>query len=142
MILAAQGGENGAHADCLKEYDQILKALKASLGSTFKDTLILTLTEFGRTVKQNGGKGTEHGYGTAVLMAGGLIKKSEVHGDWPGLKKKDLFEGRDLNSTMDATYLGNNFDHLMKYQSLITNKENEQRSNSIYVNHEKHSNRL
>ena len=99
---AAQGGENGTHADCLKEYDQILKALKASLGSTFKDTLILTLTEFGRTVKQNSGKGTEHGYGTAVLMAGGLIKKSEVHGDWPGLKKKDLFEGRDLNSTMDA----------------------------------------
>ena len=99
---AAQGGDKGTHADCLKEYDQILKALKASLGSTFKDTLILTLTEFGRTVKQNGGKGTEHGYGTAVLMAGGLIKKSEVHGDWPGLKKKDLFEGRDLNSTMDA----------------------------------------
>ena len=99
---AAQGGDDGTHADCLKEYDQILKALKASLGSTFKDTLILTLTEFGRTVKQNGGKGTEHGYGTAVLMAGGLIKKSEVHGDWPGLKKKDLFEGRDLNSTMDA----------------------------------------
>ena len=99
---AAQGGENGAHADCLKEYDQILKALKASLGSTFKDTLILTLTEFGRTVKQNGGKGTEHGYGTAVLMAGGLIKKSKVHGDWPGLKNKELFQGRDLNSTMDA----------------------------------------
>ena len=99
---AAQGGDDGTHADCLKEYDQILKALKASLGSTFKDTLILTLTEFGRTVKQNGGNGTEHGYGTAVLMAGGLIKKSEVHGDWPGLKKKDLFEGRDLNSTMDA----------------------------------------
>ena len=99
---AAQGGENGAHADCLKEYDQILKALKASLGSTFKDTLILTLTEFGRTVKQNGGNGTEHGYGTAVLMAGGLIKKSKVHGDWPGLKNKELFQGRDLNSTMDA----------------------------------------
>ena len=99
---AAQGGDDGTHADCLKEYDQILKALKASLGSTFNDTLILTLTEFGRTVKQNGGNGTEHGYGTAVLMAGGLIKKSEVHGDWPGLKQKELFEGRDLNSTMDA----------------------------------------
>ena len=99
---AAQGGENGAHADCLKEYDQILKALKASLGSTFKDTLILTLTEFGRTIKQNGGNGTEHGYGTAVLMAGGLIKKSKVHGDWPGLKNKELFQGRDLNATMDA----------------------------------------
>ena len=99
---AAQGGDKGTHADCLKEYDQILKALKASLGSTFKDTLILTLTEFGRTVKQNGGNGTEHGYGTAVLMAGCLIKKSKVHGDWPGLKNKELFQGRDLNSTMDA----------------------------------------
>ncbi len=99
---AAQGGVHGTHADCLREYDQILRGLKASMGSAFKDTLILTLTEFGRTIKQNGGNGTEHGYGTAVLMAGGLIKKSEVHGDWPGLKKKELFQGRDLNATVDA----------------------------------------
>jgi uncharacterized protein (DUF1501 family) len=99
---AAQGGVYGTHADCLREYDQIIKGLKTSLGTVFKDTLILTLTEFGRTIKQNGGNGTEHGYGTAVLMAGGLIKKSEVHGDWPGLKRKELFQGRDLNSTMDA----------------------------------------
>ena len=99
---AAQGGVYGTHADCLREYDQIVKGLKTSLGTVFKDTLILTLTEFGRTIKQNGGNGTEHGYGTAVLMAGGLIKKSEVHGDWPGLKRKELFQGRDLNSTMDA----------------------------------------
>ena len=99
---AAQGGFHGTHADCLREYDQILRGLKASMGSAFKDTLILTLTEFGRTIKQNGGNGTEHGYGTAVLMAGGLIKKSEVHGDWPGLKKKELFQGRDLNATVDA----------------------------------------
>ena len=99
---AAQGGVHGTHADCLREYDQILRGLKASMGSAFKDTLILTLTEFGRTIKQNGGNGTEHGYGTAVLMAGGLIKKSDVHGDWPGLKKKELFQGRDLNATVDA----------------------------------------
>ena len=99
---AAQGGVNGTHADCLREYDQIVKGLKTSLGTVFKDTLILTLTEFGRTIKQNGGNGTEHGYGTAVLREGGLIKKSEVHGDWPGLKRKELFQGRDLNSTMDA----------------------------------------
>ena len=99
---AAQGGVHGTHADCLREYDQIVKGLKTSLGTVFKDTLILTLTEFGRTIKQKGGNGTEHGYGTAVLMAGGLIKKSEVHGDWPGLKRKELFQGRDLNSTMDA----------------------------------------
>ena len=99
---AAQGGVHGTHADCLREYDQILRGLKASMGSAFKDTLILTLTEFGRTIKQNGGNGTEHGYGTAILMAGGLIKKSEVHADWPGLKKKELFQGRDLNATVDA----------------------------------------
>ena len=68
----------------------------------FNDTLILTLTEFGRTLKQNSSNGTEHGYGTVVLMAGGLIKKAEVHTDWPGIKRKELFEGRDLNSTIDA----------------------------------------
>ena len=60
------------------------------------------MTEFGRTIKQNGGYGTEHGYGSAILMAGGLLKKSQVYTDWPGLKKKELFEGRDLNSTIDS----------------------------------------
>ena len=99
---AAQGSTNGAHADCLKEYDRIVKGLEASMGNEFKNTLVLTLTEFGRTIKQNSSNGTEHGYGTAVLMSGGLIKKAEVHADWPGLKKKELFEGRDLKSTIDA----------------------------------------
>ena len=99
---AAQGSTNGAHADCLKEYDRILKGLEASMGNEFKNTLVLTLTEFGRTIKQNSSNGTEHGYGTAVLMSGRLIKKSEIHADWPGLKKKELFEGRDLDSTIDA----------------------------------------
>ena len=99
---AAQGATNGAHADCLKEYDRIVKGLKGSLGNEFKNTLILTLTEFGRTIKQNSSNGTEHGYGTAVLMAGGLVKKAELHTDWPGLKRKEMFEGRDLNSTIDA----------------------------------------
>ena len=52
--------------------------------------------------KKNGGNGTEHGYGTAVFLAGGLVKKSQVHTDWPGLKRKELFDGRDLNATIDA----------------------------------------
>ena len=68
----------------------------------FDNTLILTLTEFGRTIKQNSSNGTEHGYGSAILMAGGLLKKAQVYADWPGLKRKELFEGRDLNSTIDA----------------------------------------
>ena len=100
---AAQGGTNGAHADCLSDYDNIVRSLKSSMTKeAFDNTLILTLTEFGRTIKQNSGNGTEHGYGSAVLMAGGLVKKAQVHADWPGLKRKELFEGRDLNSTIDA----------------------------------------
>ena len=100
---AAQGGTNGAHADCLSDYDNIIRSLKSSMTKeAFDNTLILTLTEFGRTIKQNSGNGTEHGYGSAVLMAGGLVKKAQVHADWPGLKRKELFEGRDLNSTIDA----------------------------------------
>ncbi len=100
---AAQGGTNGAHADCLSDYDNIVRSLKSTMTKeAFDNTLILTLTEFGRTIKQNSGNGTEHGYGSAVLMAGGLVKKAQVHTDWPGLKRKELFEGRDLNSTIDA----------------------------------------
>ncbi len=100
---AAQGATNGAHADCLSDYDNIVKSLKSSMSKeTFDNTLILTLTEFGRTIKQNSSNGTEHGYGSAILMAGGLVKKAQVHTDWPGLKRKELFEGRDLNATIDA----------------------------------------
>ena len=99
---SAQGGVNGTHSDCLSEIDDIVRTLKKYLAKDFDNTLIVTLTEFGRTIKQNSGLGTEHGYGGAVLMAGGLLKKSQVYSDWPGLKKKELFEKRDLNSTIDA----------------------------------------
>ena len=100
---AAQGATDGAHADCLSNYDNIVKSLKSSMTKeAFDNTLIVTLTEFGRTIKQNSSNGTEHGYGSAILMAGGLLKKAQVHTDWPGLKRKELFEGRDLNSTIDA----------------------------------------
>ncbi len=99
---AAQGGVNGSHSDSLIEMDTIFKSLEKGLGNEIENTLVLTLTEFGRTIEQNGGRGTEHGYGSAIFMAGGLLKKSQVYTDWPGLKKKELFEGRDLNSTMDA----------------------------------------
>ena len=99
---AAQGGSNGEHADKLYNLDKIFGTLRKNLGSTFDNTLIITLTEFGRKVEQNGGNGTEHGYGTAVLMMGGLIKKAQVYSDWPGLKRKNMFEGQDLNSTIDA----------------------------------------
>ena len=99
---AAQGGVDGSHTKCLVEMDEIINNLKDNLQEAYKDTIILTVTEFGRTIKQNGGNGTEHGYGTAIFMAGGLLKKSQVHTDWPGLKRKEMYEGRDLNATIDA----------------------------------------
>ena len=99
---AAQGGVDGSHTKSLVEMDEIINNLKDNLQEAYKDTIILTVTEFGRTIKQNGGNGTEHGYGTAIFMAGGLLKKSQVHTDWPGLKRKELYDGRDLNATIDA----------------------------------------
>ena len=99
---AAQGGSNGEHADKLYNLDRIFGRLRTHLGSAFEDTLIITLTEFGRKIEQNGGNGTEHGYGTAVLMMGGLIKEAKVYADWPGLKRKNMFDGQDLNATIDA----------------------------------------
>jgi uncharacterized protein (DUF1501 family) len=104
---AAQGTEDGILAEKLEKINNILDILRNNLGNSFDNTLILTLTEFGRTIKQNGGNGTEHGYGSAILMAGGLIKKSQVFADWPGLRKKDLFEGRDLQSTIDSRSIYN-----------------------------------
>ncbi|SVE19494.1 uncharacterized protein METZ01_LOCUS472348, partial [marine metagenome] len=80
---AAQGGDDGLHADHLEEINDIVEELKNHLGDSFDNTLILTLTEFGRTVKQNGGNGTDHGWGSAILMAGGLLKSAQVHTDWP-----------------------------------------------------------
>ena len=99
---AAQGGADGEHGQKLKQVDYTFDILKKTLGDSFKNTLIITLTEFGRTLVQNNGYGTEHGYGSAIFLTGGLVKKAQVHTDWPGLKKKELFEGRDLNSTTDS----------------------------------------
>ena len=99
---AAQGGADGEHGEKLRDYDRVLNLLSRGLGEALDNTLIITLTEFGRKLHQNGGYGTEHGYGTAILMAGGLVKQSQIYTDWPGLKSKDLYEGQDLMATIDA----------------------------------------
>ena len=99
---SSQGDIEGKHAEHLSEVDSVVGTLQQYLQDAFDDTLILTVTEFGRTVGENAGRGTEHGYGSAILMAGGLLKESQVYTDWPGLNQNNLFEGRDLNSTIDA----------------------------------------
>ena len=98
---ANQGNDDGYHARQLKIVDDIYGALKKGLGQEWSNTVVLTLTEFGRTVRENGSAGTDHGYGGAGLLAGGLLKGSRVVTQWPGLKSNDLFDGRDLNVTID-----------------------------------------
>ena len=67
----------------------------------WSSTVVLTVTEFGRTIGQNGSAGTDHGYGSACLIAGGLIENAGVVSDWPGLKLSNLYDGRDLMATID-----------------------------------------
>jgi len=93
--------ENGNHGTQLTLIDDIIAGYKEGLGEAWDRSIILTLTEFGRTVLENGTGGTEHGYGSAGLLAGGAITKSRVISQWPGLAKKEQFEKRDLMSTID-----------------------------------------
>ncbi|MDA7429604.1 DUF1501 domain-containing protein [Primorskyibacter aestuariivivens] len=79
----------------------ILIALKEELGPIWDRTAVLAVTEFGRTVRLNGTKGTDHGTGGAMLFAGGALNGGRVVSDWPGLAERDLYEGRDLMPTRD-----------------------------------------
>ena len=99
---ASQGAdEYGRHGERLAIVDDIIAGYKEGLGDAWDRSIILTLTEFGRTVKENGTWGTDHGWGSAALLAGGAITKSRVISKWPGLAERDLFENRDLVSTID-----------------------------------------
>ena len=65
------------------------------------DVVVLTMSEFGRTVAENGSGGTDHGHATCMLVMGGSVAGGRVHGEWPGLEREQLYEGRDLAVTTD-----------------------------------------
>jgi len=88
--------------NALKELSTAILALKSRLGQNWDNTTVLAMTEFGRTVRENGTGGTDHGTGGAMLMAGGAVKGGKVHGIWPGLGELDLYENRDLEPTADV----------------------------------------
>ncbi len=98
---ANQGADDGQHARQLRIVDEVFAGLKRGLGAEWSNSIILTATEFGRTVAQNGSSGTDHGYGSAGLLAGGLLKRDSLIANWPGLSPDDLYEERDLMATMD-----------------------------------------
>ncbi|MEG3692508.1 DUF1501 domain-containing protein [Vibrio coralliirubri] len=103
---ANQGNVNGRLSNQLKTLDVGLTALKASLGDRWQKTVIIAASEFGRTAKENGTKGTDHGTGNVMFVAGGALPSlkgagGKVIANWPGLSQSQLYEGRDLNPTTD-----------------------------------------
>ena len=84
------------------------------MGDAWSETVVAVVTEFGRTARINGTDGTDHGTATVAVLAGGALKGGRVIADWPGLKRADLYEGRDLKPTIDlrAVFKGLLKDHL------------------------------
>src|SRR5919112_148099 len=96
-----QGGATGQLAQRLDDFSRAVAALVADLGDRMADVTILTMSEFGRTARQNGSAGTDHGHAGALFVIGGSVKGGKVHGKWPGLAMEQLYEGRDLALTTD-----------------------------------------
>lgn len=98
---AAEGGVQGQLAARLREFGQALSAFHRDLGDRMQDVVVVTLTEFGRTARENGNRGTDHGHASVSFVLGGPVKGGKVWGRWPGLATHELFEGRDLAVTTD-----------------------------------------
>jgi uncharacterized protein (DUF1501 family) len=98
---ANQGAARGQLAQRLQEFGQGIAAFHRDLGDRMRNIVVLTMTEFGRSVGQNGSGGTDHGHASALFVSGGPVKGGKVYGKWPGLAPEQLFEGRDLALTTD-----------------------------------------
>ena len=96
-----QGGSTGQLAQRLDDFARSIAALVSDLGDRMSDVTIMTMSEFGRTVRQNGSGGTDHGHAGALFVIGGDVKGRKVYGRWPGLEPEQLYEGRDLGLTTD-----------------------------------------
>jgi uncharacterized protein (DUF1501 family) len=98
---ANQGTERGLLATRLTGLDNAIDALRIELGDAWKQTAVLVATEFGRTVATNGTRGTDHGTGACAFLVGGAVNGGRVVADWPGLANNNLYQGRDLQPTLD-----------------------------------------
>src|SRR5262245_55809473 len=96
-----EGGATGQIANRLSDFAHGIAALAQDLGDRMADTIILTMSEFGRTVAENGNRGTAHGHGNAMMLIGGNVKGGNIYGEWPGLREEQRHEGRDLKVTTD-----------------------------------------
>ena len=96
-----QGGATGQLANRLGDFGASIAAFVTDLGDRMDDVLVLTMSEFGRTARQNGNGGTDHGHAGSMFAIGGGVRGHTVHGRWPGLAPEQLNEGRDLALTTD-----------------------------------------
>ena len=96
-----EGGATGILAVRLDDFSRGIAALATDLGDRMDDVLVLTMSEFGRAVSENGNRGTDHGHGNAMFILGGGVRGGKVYGPWPGLEPEQRFEGRDLAVTTD-----------------------------------------
>ncbi len=113
---AGQGSTGGLQAKRLSELSRAIAAFRRQLGPAFESTQVMVMTEFGRTVRENGSGGTDHGHGSGMFLFGGGLKGGTVHGDWKGLSTNKLYQGRDLPVTTDfrdviATVLREHLDY-------------------------------
>lgn len=93
--------EAGQLSNNLKQFGESLAAFYQDLGDRMEDVTVVTMSEFGRTAKENGDRGTDHGHANVMFVMGGDVRGGKIYGEWPGLQTEQLYEGRDLNLTTD-----------------------------------------
>lgn len=96
-----EGNQQGQLSNLLRQFSTAIAALHTDLGQRMDDVVVLTMSEFGRTARENGNRGTDHGHANAMFVVGNSVRGGKVYGDWPGLKSDQLYEGRDLALTTD-----------------------------------------
>ena len=96
-----QGNSSGQLANRLRDFSQGISAFWTDMGDQANDIVLVTMSEFGRTVHQNGTGGTDHGHANVMFILGGDVQGGRVYGKWPGLRQDQLYEGRDLAITTD-----------------------------------------
>ena len=111
-----EGSTQGQIANVLGDFSQSIAAFWTDLGDLGEDTVVVTMSEFGRTARENGNRGTDHGHANVMFVLGGPVRGGKVYGRWPGMDQSQLYEGRDLAVTTDfrfvlsevvSEYLGN-----------------------------------
>ena len=98
---ANEGAAVGILANRLDDLARGIAALVRDLGDRMEDVVVMTMSEFGRTVAENGNRGTDHGHGNAMMIIGGAVRGGKVYGTWPGLAREQRHDGRDLAITTD-----------------------------------------